>query len=146
SYFDLNALIDEIALDLADTLEENEQSLIINHLDEKLQIYADQATIRMVIENLVSNAAKYSYSDSKITISTGIKGEEVFIAVADQGVGIDQDDFDKLFKKFSRIENDLSLQVGGTGIGLYIDKVLIELHGGRIEVDSQSGKGSTFTV
>jgi signal transduction histidine kinase len=100
----------------------------------------------MVIENLISNAAKYSYTDSKITVRTGIRGEEVFISISDQGVGIDQQDFDKLFKKFSRIENDLSLQVAGSGIGLYIDKVLIELHGGRIEVESKVGHGSTFIV
>lgn len=145
-YFDLNALIDEIGLDLADTLEENEQSLIIHHPDEKLEIYADEATIRMVIENLISNAAKYSYTDSKITVKTGVRGGDVFISISDQGVGIAHEDFDKLFKKFSRIENDLSLQVGGSGIGLYIDKVLIELHDGRIEVDSELGRGSTFTV
>jgi signal transduction histidine kinase len=145
-YFDVNALIDEIALDLADMLEENEQSLIINHPHEKLKIYADEATIRMVIENLISNAAKYSYTDSKVTVKTGVREKQVFIAITDQGVGIDRDDFDKLFKKFSRIENDLSLQVGGSGIGLYIDKVLIELHGGRIEVESKVGHGSTFTI
>jgi signal transduction histidine kinase len=146
TYFDVNALIDEIALDLADTLEENEQALIINHPREKIEIYADEATIRMVVENLISNAAKYSYTDSKITVTTGFKNREVFISITDQGVGIAQGDFDKLFRKFSRIENDLSLQVGGSGIGLYIDKVLIELHGGRIEVESELGHGSTFTV
>lgn len=146
NHFDINYLIDEIALDLADILEENEQSLQIEHSRNRLNVYADEASLRMVIENLISNAAKYSYTDSTITVKTGVKDREVYISITDQGVGIARDDFDKLFKKFSRIENDLSLQVGGSGIGLYIDKVLIELHGGKIEVESELGKGSTFTI
>lgn len=144
--FDLNFLIDDIALDVSDTLDERGQSLRIVRPRRKLEILADEASIRMVIENLISNASKYSPNGKEVTVTTGLDGNELFIAIKDQGVGIARSDFDKLFKKFSRIENELSLQVGGSGIGLYIDKVLVELHGGRIEVDSKEGEGSTFTV
>lgn len=144
--FDLNLLIDDIALDLEDTLESKGQSIIIEPSVKRLQIDGDEASLRMVIENLITNASKYSYDDSHITIKTGIKDNQAYVSVIDQGVGIAPEDFVKLFKKFSRIDNDLSLQVGGSGIGLYIDKVLIELHGGLIEVSSTLGEGSVFTI
>lgn len=145
--FDINALIKEIILDVKDSLAENKQKIETEFSSEKLKIYADEASMRMVLENLISNASKYSYKGSTITIKTGHKNShETFIMVCDEGVGIDPEDFDKLFKKFSRIDNDLSLQVGGSGIGLYIDKVLIELHGGKIDIASEPGQGSTFTI
>ncbi len=146
SFFDIHLLIDEIALDLGDMLAENNQTISIDRSTKKMKVYGDEASLRMVIENLASNASKYSYQGSNITIKTGIKDKELFISIIDEGVGIDSDDFDKLFKKFSRIDNDLSLQVGGSGIGLYIDKVLVELHGGRIVVTSKPGEGSAFTI
>ncbi len=146
AYFDLNLLIDDISLELSDMIEANKQQIKIEHTRKRLKLYADEASIRMVIENLISNASKYSHPDTTITVKTGVKNDDAYVAIKDEGVGIAPDDFDKLFKKFSRIDNDLSLQVGGSGIGLYIDKVLIGLHGGRIEVASEIGKGSTFTV
>ncbi len=144
--FDINLLIDDIVLDLGDTLDAANQSAVVDPSKKKLNVFADEASMRMVVENLISNASKYSYPDSVISIKTGLKGNEIYISITDQGVGIDEEDHAKLFKKFSRIDNDLSVQVGGSGIGLYIDKVLVELHNGRIEVDSQLGKGSTFTI
>lgn len=146
SLFDLNMLVDDIVLDLSDSLDDNDQIIIFERSRRKLKVMADESSIRMVVENLISNAGKYSHEGSRIIVKTGIKNNEVFVSVTDEGVGIASEDFDKLFKKFSRIENDLSVQVGGTGIGLYIDKVLIELHGGRINVISEPGSGSTFTV
>lgn len=144
--FDINRLIDDIVADSSDSLEENGQIIELVKDEDELCIYADEASIRMVIENLLSNASKYSYKDSKITIKTYSTQHEVYIEVKDEGVGISSKDYDKLFKKFSRIDNDLSVEVGGSGIGLYIDKVLIELHGGKITVDSQLENGSKFTI
>lgn len=144
--FDINFLIKDIANDLSDTFEENDQTLKIDQSRKKLKIFADEASLRMVVENLVSNASKYSNPGSAVTVKTGIKNQQIYITISDEGVGIAEEDYGKLFKKFSRIDNDLSLQVGGSGIGLYIDKVLIELHGGNIEVDSKLGHGSTFTI
>lgn len=146
SRFDLNILINDIVLDLEDTIEEREQSIKIETSRKKLIIHADEASMRMVIENLISNASKYSHPNSVITVKTDTEDGKAVVSVIDQGVGIEPVDQEKLFKKFSRIENELSLQVGGSGIGLYIDKVLVELHGGTIKVDSKIGEGSTFTV
>lgn len=144
--FDLNLLVDDIAHDVSDVLESKDQELVIERSKHTLKVVADESCIRMIIENLISNASKYSHEHKIITVKTGRDNSYAWVRVMDQGVGIDAKDFGKLFKKFSRIDNDLSLQVDGSGIGLYIDKVLIELHGGRIEVSSKLGKGSTFTI
>jgi signal transduction histidine kinase len=66
--------------------------------------------------------------------------------VTDTGIGIELRDIDKIFNQFSRLDNAMSQQVGGTGIGLYLAKNLVELHGGAIQVESVPGKGSTFTI
>ncbi len=145
-YFDLNLLVDEIADDVTDSLEAKQQNLRIERSRKQIKLFADEACIRMVVENLISNASKYSHANTTVTVKTGSDARRAWVQVRDQGVGIDRADFDKLFKKFSRIDNDLALHVDGSGIGLYIDKVLIELHGGTIEVSSELGKGSVFTI
>jgi signal transduction histidine kinase len=144
--FDLNQLVEDIVHDVRDTLKERDQSIRLKKSRKRMQITADEVSMRMVIENLVSNASKYSHKGGVISVRTGSNLGQAFVSVTDKGVGIHPNDRDKLFKKFSRIDNELSVQVGGSGIGLYIDKVLIELHGGTINVESEYGKGSTFTI
>ena len=68
------------------------------------------------------------------------------ITVKDEGVGLSEDDIDKIFHKFVRLDNPMSTEVGGTGLGLYWVQRVIELHNGSISVDSKLGKGSTFTI
>jgi two-component system, OmpR family, phosphate regulon sensor histidine kinase PhoR len=82
-----------------------------------------------------------------IDVRTTKRGtEEILISISDQGVGISKLDQAKLFQKFSRLENPLSIEVGGNGLGLYWSKKIITLHGGDITVSSRPGKGSKFTV
>jgi two-component system sensor histidine kinase SenX3 len=100
----------------------------------------------MAVENLVSNASKYSYENSHITITTESKNGRLYIAVKDEGVGIADEDMTKLFGKFSRIDNDLSVRAGGSGIGLYLSKQVARLHHGDIVVSSVPHTGSTFTL
>lgn len=106
----------------------------------------DVSFICMVIENLISNASKYTPSGGKITVSVTSKSHTIEISVSDNGVGINPNQMHKLFKKFSRIDNSLSTEVSGSGIGLYLVKQIIELHNGNIKVESTPNKGSTFTV
>lgn len=146
SNFDVSRLIDEVLLDLNETIKGRQQTVEFIKPKGNMEAHADKAAIRMVIENLISNASKYSYDKSKIIIELKKTNKDLVVSITDEGVGISQDDHDKLFKKFSRVDNDLSLQVGGTGIGLYIDKVLIELHNGKISVKSEVDRGSTFTI
>jgi signal transduction histidine kinase len=100
----------------------------------------------MVIENLVDNASKYTPDKGKIRVSVKAVGGEAVVIVKDNGVGVAPEDRAKLFEKFSRIPNILSDDVGGSGLGLYWAAKVIALHGGRIEVESDLGKGTTFKV
>ena len=96
--------------------------------------------------NLIDNGCKYSSDDSTITITTESKEEQVVIKVKDEGVGIKKEDSDKLFKKFSRIENHLTSKTQGNGLGLYITKQLVESMNGIITFESEENKGTTFIL
>lgn len=109
-------------------------------------INADDHMLRMAVENLVSNAIKYTPAHGKIKVSVSSTRQLVRISVKDSGIGIDQQDMPKLFKQFTRLQNEMSFQVSGTGVGLYLVKHLVEMHGGRVDVVSVRGQGSTFTI
>lgn len=105
----------------------------------------DPLHIRMVLENLLSNAYKYSPPKTSVAVELVATQKSIQLHVEDQGVGIDTKDMPKLFQKFTRIGNPLST-AGGTGLGLYWAKKLISLHDGNITVESKLHKGTTFTV
>lgn len=105
----------------------------------------DRLHMRMVFENLLNNASKYSPEDSKVIVRIDAKPKGVRISIKDQGPGIHAKDLPRLFQKFSRAENN-SATVDGTGLGLYWAKKLVEIHKGKISVKSTPGKGTTFTV
>lgn len=116
------------------------------HTKSPIYVWGDNDRILQVMQNLIDNAVKYSFEKTLLSISVNETGQYAEIKIEDQGVGIPKEDLDKLFKKFSRIHNALSVQAGGTGLGLYITKRLINAHGGRIDVTSVPDKGSIFTV
>lgn len=109
-------------------------------------IMGDSHMLWMVMENLVSNAIKYTPEKGIVTIRLVRRANRWVLTVKDTGVGIDKKDFAKLFKQFSRIANERSDFVTGTGVGLYLAHHLTVLHGGSISVSSVKGRGSTFTV
>jgi signal transduction histidine kinase len=109
-------------------------------------VRADRLRLRMVLDNMIDNASKYSREHTTITVTVDTEDGMVAIQIADQGVGIAEADFAKLFQKFSRIDNPLSIVVGGNGLGLYLAKKLIDAHGGNITVSSELQKGTTFTL
>ncbi len=114
---------------------------ISNNLPE---IAADRDRLSQVVANLVSNAIKYTPTGGTIKVRAMQKDSRVEVRVTDNGMGISQEDQDSLFTKFFRVDSSLTREVGGTGLGLSICKTIIELHGGKIWVDSDFGKGSTF--
>jgi signal transduction histidine kinase len=98
-----------------------------------------------VIVNLVENAVKYS-GKGHIEVLLEPRNGAVLFSVRDQGIGIPRDDQDRIFEKFHRLDPDMRRGVGGTGLGLYICRELVERMHGRIWVESEPGTGSTFTV
>ena len=108
-------------------------------------VLADEAKLRQVLVNLVTNAIKYSPDTAAVSISVAADAETVRVDVRDRGIGIRQEDLQRLFKKFQRIPDPAARKTAGTGLGLYIVKGLVELQGGEVSVTSEKGKGSTFS-
>ena len=108
--------------------------------------YLDDDKFQQIMTNLIDNAAKYSDCGSTVTIKTEIFENKICITVQDEGVGIKEEDKDKVFKKFSRLENHLTSKTQGNGLGLYITKQLVEKMQGTIDFESFVGKGSSFKV
>ncbi len=108
-------------------------------------VNADQKRIYQVIQNLITNAVKYSPNGGCITLSAVVDGRELVISVADEGLGLPAPELDRIFDRFHRVQSDVSRGIGGTGLGLAICKGLVEAHGGRIWAESAGvGRGSTF--
>ncbi|WP_420631825.1 GAF domain-containing protein [Candidatus Leptofilum sp.] len=108
-------------------------------------VNADHARITQVLTNLLDNALNYTPDNGRITIGAKATHSYVHISVTDTGIGIAKENLDKIFDRFYRAEDSEVQQVPGTGLGLAIVRSLIEMHGGRLRVESEVGKGSTFT-
>lgn len=146
SKIDLTQLLIDIVKEQASMFALRSQQLQLRRSRQHVYVIADALRLRMVIENLLDNAFKYSPKGRTTTIQLQGNTKTIRIAIEDQGVGIAKRDIAKLFQKFSRIDNSLSMIVGGTGIGLYWAKKIIDLHGGTIAVTSKRRQGSTFTI
>lgn len=109
-------------------------------------LYIDETKLRMVLENIMDNAGKYSLPDTTITIRMTRTKDGIIVSVKDEGIGVSEKDIPKIFDKFMRLNSSVSKDVDGSGLGLYWVKKIIELHGGAVSVKSTPGKGSTFTV
>lgn len=110
-------------------------------------VKADPKRVKEVLINLINNAIKYNKKGGFVKVETEVKDKFLEIRVIDNGIGIEKKDMSKLFKKFSRIENDNTAQITGTGLGLFISKQIIEKMGGKIKAESPGrGKGSTFKI
>ncbi len=107
-------------------------------------IPGDQTKLRQVIDNLLSNAIKYSPDGGTIEVGGTATDTHVTVYVRDQGIGIKEDDQQRVFDRFYRVEGKLSRRTQGTGLGLFLSKAIIEAHGGSIRLESQPGQGSTF--
>jgi signal transduction histidine kinase len=111
------------------------------------KIMADPDRLRQVLTNLTMNAVKYSPQGGSITVRCRERGtENLVIEVVDHGLGIPQDQIGRLFQKFQRVRSDEHMAISGTGLGLYICRLIVEAHGGQIWVESEMGKGSTFGI
>ncbi|MEO6513322.1 MAG: HAMP domain-containing sensor histidine kinase, partial [Candidatus Saccharimonadales bacterium] len=143
----INDLLADIIDSQSGEFIRRKQKIVFRRTRLPLIAAVDRERFRMAIDNLVDNAGKYTVAGKTIEIHTArLNGTKFTISVSDQGVGISKHDQAKLFQKFSRLENPLSIEVGGNGLGLYWSKKIITLHGGDVTVSSRPGKGSKFTV
>jgi len=107
----------------------------------------DRDRLREAVDNLVSNAIKYSPRGGQIELSMSVDGDTIAIAVRDEGAGLSREDISRLFGRFQRLSAKPTGGESSTGLGLSIVKRIVELHGGRIDSESPGpGRGSTFTI
>jgi two-component system, OmpR family, phosphate regulon sensor histidine kinase PhoR len=140
---DINRIIQQVIKRLS-PLAQNKGIKIEEYLEPLFSIECDEDLIRQVLTNLVDNAIKYSPENSKVIVrSREIEGF-VQVDVEDFGPGIPKDQLPLMFRKFSRFLHPIKEQVKGTGLGLYLSKYFIELHGGTIRLKSEEGKGTIF--
>lgn len=143
---DLVALVKDVVDEQKETISSRKQRIITSLPKRPLMAAVDPQYLRMAIENLVSNASKYTRDSGTVQVELYRRTGFVAIRVRDDGVGIDQADFPRLFQKFSRIDNDLSIVAGGSGIGLYLTRQIVDLHKGEIDAESEPGLGSEFII
>ena len=143
---DLVALVREMTAVSDETAVAKQQTITVNLPDTEFPIMADSSVIEVVLNNLFDNAIKFTPQAGHIEIGVEARGEEVWVAVSDNGVGIPADQYERIFKRFYQVEDPLDRRHEGMGLGLAIVKELIELHQGRVWVESEEGAGSTFFV
>jgi len=134
------AVVDSAALHLPDGI-----SLHVAP-ESSCEILCDENRLRQIIVNLVDNAIKHSPEGGDVEIRLDAHNGECLIQIADEGLGIPSSERERIFEKFYRLDPHQTRGVGGTGLGLYICRELVERMNGRLEVESEPGKGSTFTV
>mgnify|MGYP005837466931 CR=1 FL=1 len=141
---DLNQVVRGVLSNLAQLGEHRLQATLS---DKPLLVWADPLKLEQVLNNLLSNALKFSPPGSAVTVSVeaDTTGREALVSVTDQGRGIALEEQAHLFTKFYRVDNGLSRHTPGIGLGLYISERIVQAHGGQLRVQSQLGKGSTFS-
>ncbi len=141
---DINDILTEVIDTFKTLANQKKQILKFKNLNNLPKVAADRDRLSQVVTNLISNAIKYTPTGGTIEIETTRENGLIEVYVTDTGIGISTEDQESLFTKFFRVDTSLTRDVGGTGLGLSICKTIIELHGGKIWVNSALGKGSTF--
>ena len=142
--------------DLLDLIEQAIQTILVVHPDAQLHLgtsgagpfhlMADSDLVLQAILNLLDNAVKYSKSPAQVSVDVSRGATEIFIRIADKGIGIPQEDLDRIFERFYAVDKSHSRSLGGSGLGLSIVERIIEKHQGNIAVESEVGKGTTFRI
>lgn len=150
-YFKLNLyneniveVVENIVDSVSDYVKSKKLRIIFDTDVEEKIIASDPNLIERVMLNLISNAIKFSNPDGCIYVNIKDMGNSIEISVKDEGIGISEENMESLFDRFYRVDNSLSRKTEGTGIGLSLIKSIVEQHGGKIDVESKLGQGSTF--
>jgi len=136
----------EMALANIQLTAEQKRIVLEKNIPNHIRVFSfDRDKMTQVMLNLLSNSIKYTLEGGKVSVVVEVLDDSVRCSVTDTGIGIPEADLGKIFEEFHRVNNELSKNVRGTGLGLTITKSIIEAHGGRIWVSSKEGEGSTFT-
>jgi len=165
----INDILDTAKLEAGKTTIHLEPTSIFNIVDDSIRMIRDQATageveltssfeegvplidadatrLRQIVLNLLSNAVKFTPAGGKIAVTVRHGAEKVFIAVSDTGIGMDALDIPKALEPFGQVDSSIARKYQGTGLGLPLSKLLTELHGGHLSIESERGRGTTVTV
>ena len=134
------------AIDQSQISADNRQIMVSHTKAKDALVLGDREQLVMAIQNLVENAINYSPEGTKVSVNTTVDQGIVDISITDQGIGIPENDIDRIFERFYRVDPARSRQTGGTGLGLSIVKHVASKHGGEVTVWSVPGVGSTFSL
>ncbi len=139
---DFNTILEDTAERMHSTATHHQ---VVIHLDEQLpSIEGDYDKLIQVVTNLVSNALKYSPAGGNISLSSRLEGGQIHVSVSDQGIGIPPEALEDVFVPYNRLESGKTHYIQGTGLGLAIVREIIQMHSGKVWVESVFGEGSTF--
>jgi PAS domain S-box-containing protein len=142
---DLREVLAE-CLEAAKPVADDKQIELVADLAETPSMLGDRSRLAQVLDNLISNALKFTPASGRVSVRVSRTGREAVVEVADTGVGIPADEQDRLFERFFRSSNATEQAIPGTGLGLTIAKTIVERHEGAIEIESTEGKGTTVRV
>jgi signal transduction histidine kinase len=143
-HLNLSELINELVINYNKPRQEKDK--IKAFIEDQIIIYADASAIEMILNNLLSNAAKYGGENPSIEISLKVIQSQIILRVSDQGIGISDLDKKMLFNKFYRVGDEQTRKTKGTGLGLFIAKHLVNMHKGKLSVCNNQPKGTIFEI
>jgi two-component system phosphate regulon sensor histidine kinase PhoR len=142
----VDELFDNLIRDWKEKLAAKNLKVIVDLPPEALTLDADGTRLEEVLYNLLDNAVKFSRQNGQITLRAIRRGSDMVLSVADEGLGMGKEHLPRIFERFYRADKARSRELGGTGLGLAIVKHIAQLHGGRVEADSEQGRGTTIRV
>lgn len=141
--------VTQSALNMLVSKIEARKLALINNLDDNMPaIVGEELSLKQILLNLISNAIKFTHEGGQVTLGYDYAGpgNDLMLSITDTGIGMDEADIPKAFSAFGQIDNALDRNISGTGLGLTLSQALIKMHGGRIEIVSQKGVGTTVTI
>ena len=144
-YINLIDLMDNILFEINPVASRRNISIKYkNRFADLPHVYTDPETMRVVLQNLLENAIKYTIEGGKIEIDVSRKGEYLLVSISDNGIGIPEDQVKNVFTRFFRASNAVKKETDGSGLGLYITKTMVERNGGKIWFNTVLNKGTNF--
>jgi two-component system phosphate regulon sensor histidine kinase PhoR len=142
----LDELFDNIVRDWDKKFTEKRLKMIVDLPEDLPPVRADETRLQEILYNLLDNAVKYSREGGDLRLAAQQRNGEIALSVSDSGIGIGKNDLPRIFERFYRVDKARSRELGGTGLGLSIVKHIAQLHGGRVEAESEPGQGTTIRI